>query len=80
MNHTTIEQMARDLLSQAVKDRLLALDYRQWSDPNPQKRKGEEIVGVANMLAKFLESVDGLNDPPMKRPIYPVEQPLPRLP
>jgi hypothetical protein len=54
MDRPTIEQMARDLLTRAVKDRLLTLDYRQWSDPNPEKRSGPELQGVKNLLAKFL--------------------------
>lgn len=48
----TIEQMVRDLLTQAIKDGLVA--RADWTDPDPQYRSSGELVGVANMLTAYL--------------------------
>ncbi len=49
----SVEQMCRDLLTQALKDSLVSKS-RYWSDGDPQARSAGEIVGMANMLADCL--------------------------
>ena len=51
----SIEQMVRDLLEQAIKDRLVAPNYRAWHDPDPQCRSSGELIGTANLLRDFLK-------------------------
>lgn len=46
----TVEQMCRDLLAQAIADRLFDFDYI----PDPQSLTAGELCGMANLLAKFL--------------------------
>ena len=53
----TVEQMLRDLLTQAIKDRLARPPRKdEWgmSGPDPQCRSSGELVGTANLLAAFL--------------------------
>lgn len=50
----TIEQMVRDLLTQSIKEGLVAPAKDEWDDPDPQCRSAGELVGVANMLNEFL--------------------------
>lgn len=53
----SIEQMCRDLLTQAIRDGLVELAYH--SDDahlDPQARTAGELCGMANLLQKFLAS------------------------
>jgi hypothetical protein len=49
----TIEQMVRDLLAKAIQDELVAPN-KIWKNPDPQARSSGELVGVANLLRRFL--------------------------
>ena len=51
----TIEQMCRDLLSQAINDDLVG-GHRvpNWADP--QRRSSGELVGMANLLRDLIAS------------------------
>jgi hypothetical protein len=50
----TLEQAVRDLLTQAVKDGLVAPACHGWDDPDPQRRGSGELTGVANLLGDVL--------------------------
>jgi hypothetical protein len=50
----TVEQMCRDLLAQAIADRLVAPERENWSDADPQIRSAGELTGVANLLSDYL--------------------------
>lgn len=53
----TVEQMCRDLLTQAIRGGLVEMAYH--SDDahlDPQARPSGEMCGMANLLAKFLAS------------------------
>ena len=51
---SSVEQMVRDLLELAIKEHLVDPSYREWDDPDPQCRSSGELVGVANLLHKYL--------------------------
>lgn len=52
----TVEQMLRDLLTEAIREELVRLPKPgTWGDdPDPQCRSPGELVGTANLLAAFL--------------------------
>ena len=52
----SIEQMCRDLLTQAVADGLVG-DPPDYDDPRPCVRTGGELVGMANLLQRMLAEV-----------------------
>ena len=51
----SVEQMCRNLLSQAIADGL-ARDATQedFDDVNPQARTASDLAGMANLLAEYL--------------------------
>jgi hypothetical protein len=57
----SVEQMVRDLLTQALRDRLVAPDAG-WADPDPQARSSGDLTGVANLLAAFLKANQDARD------------------
>lgn len=66
---TSVEQMARDLLEQAIKDGLVAESQGKWDDADPQCRSSGELAGVANMLNGFLVQAVGECDGRWQRAI-----------
>ncbi len=48
------EQMVRDLLSRAIRERVVRPAGRDYDDPDPQCRSSGELVGTANLLFLFL--------------------------
>lgn len=57
----TVEDMARELLSLAVNDGLVALP-RNYVPPHPRHRSSGELARVAGLLSEFLK------DKPQKGP------------
>jgi hypothetical protein len=49
----SVEQMVRDLLSQAIRDGIVAPAH-SWTDADPQCRTAGELIGVANLLTSML--------------------------
>ncbi len=47
------EQMCRDLLTQAIKDEIVA-PSEMWANSDPQCRSSGELCGMANLLSGFL--------------------------
>lgn len=58
----TIEQMCRDLLTQACEDGLVISSGRQVDgrpgDRDPQHRSAGDLAGVANLLADMIENME----------------------
>jgi hypothetical protein len=50
----SLEEDARDFLTLAIKDGLVALAHGEWDNPDPQVRSTGEIVALAN----FLDAID----------------------
>lgn len=50
----SVEGMCRVLLARAVDDGIVALAPENWDRPDPEERSAGELVGVANLLAEFL--------------------------
>lgn len=52
----SVEQMCRDLLEVAIKDGLVGLtNNSNYKNPDPQTRSSGELVGMANLLSRFLK-------------------------
>ena len=55
----SVEQMCRDLLTQAIKDRLVN-HVGMWQINDPQNRSSSDLAGMSNLLNEFFhEAVNG---------------------
>jgi len=63
----SVEQMCRDLLTQAISDGLVSPSTEYSEDP--QCRSSGELVGMANMLASYLSDTRKPEKPRHSKPI-----------
>jgi len=50
----SLEQICREILSQAIADELVAKCTTLYKDPDPYVRTAGELAGLANLLQKLL--------------------------
>lgn len=54
----SIEQLVRDVLTQAIADGLVDEPREKWPDPDPQSRSAFDLLGCANLVAKWLSETN----------------------
>lgn len=53
----TVEQVCRNILSQAIKDGLVVPAVDNWDSPDPQSRSSGEMSGVSGIVSSFVSCI-----------------------
>ena len=69
---SSVEQVVRDILEEAISERIVYANCHEYSDGDVQRRSAGELVGSANALSAWLRD----NHPPVEwLPLYLWRQP-----